>query len=74
MAKNKRYYKSGSEEGMIKSDKTSFANMPQEVIFKPYGTPTFGTPDGIDDTISGVDRQITDDSDEMKKNTYGGKY
>jgi hypothetical protein len=76
----KRYYDGGyagmdsrkaqeREDGsMIKEDHSAMANLPQNVIMKPW--PTAGTylPENLDDTISGINRQVGLDSSKKDAN------
>lgn len=49
--------KSSSDEKSFGKDKTSFANMPQEVVMKQYPKQkTYG--EELDDTITGIDEVV----------------
>lgn len=50
-----------------------FANMPTEVIFKTVGQPHSGMPEGLDDTMKGVDRQIGKDEMDLHKHLHPKK-
>lgn len=51
------------DAGMIKEDRGAIANLPQEVMMKPYPKGYSYMPEDLDDTIRGVDHQIgLDDS------------
>jgi len=63
MAK-KKYYGKG---GMISSDSSATANLPQNVIMKKYPEIGYGQREMLDDTITGVDQQMNDDA-------HGGKH
>lgn len=67
----KRYYDEGSyageqarrtqemqDAGMIREDRSAVANLPQNVMYKPYPSNNDYMPEDLDDTITGVDRQI----------------
>lgn len=67
----KRHYSHGSYEGMearrtqemqdggmIRENPNAIANLPQEVMIKPYPYAGADMPDGLDDTIRGVDHQM----------------
>jgi len=69
----KRHYNSGSYEGMesrrtqeaqdagmIRENPAAIANLPQEVMMKPWPSADSYMPEGLDDTISGVNKQIVD--------------
>jgi hypothetical protein len=57
------------DAGMIHEDHRAIANLPQEVMIKayPYNGPYL--PEGLDDTIKGVDRQI-DMLDDRKRQEH----
>lgn len=86
MAKNKFYgreHYAGRDErraqeradyGMITEDHTSMANMPQNVIMKEYPKMRYGLDPYLDDTCSGIDKQIYDDMSQMKKHISKSKY
>ncbi len=48
------------EGGMIHNDMRAIANMPQEVMIKPYEKAGRYLPEDLDDTIRGVDHQMSD--------------
>lgn len=67
----KRYHDEGSyageqarrtqemqDAGMIKEDRSAVANLPQNVMYKPYPKNNDYLPQNLDDTLAGVDRQI----------------
>jgi hypothetical protein len=66
-----REYEDG---GMISSDHSKIANMPQEVIMKPWPDGDGYLPEGLDDTIKGVDHQEAGDHSQMKKTFNPRKY
>lgn len=48
---------------MIREDHNAVANLPQNVIMRPYRKGGYGIPEGLNDTIEGIDRQLNyDDS------------
>ena len=55
------------DAGMIQEDHSAMANMPQNVIMRPYPQDRDYTPEGLDDTISGINRQKSMDHGEMMK-------
>jgi len=67
----KRKYSSESSFG---DSKSSVANLPQEVSYKPW--PKAGNYEdfGLNDTISGIDEQMNADGAKMKKHLQAGKY
>ena len=67
----KRYYNSGSYEGMesrrtqeaqdagmIRENPAAIANLPQEVMMKPWPAANSYIKSDLDDTIAGVNRQM----------------
>ena len=49
-----------SDSGMLSSG-GGFANMPQNVIHKTWPAVGYNMPEGLNDTISGIDRQMKAD-------------
>ena len=80
----KRYYKEGyagmkgrsaqesSDKGMMSSG-GGFANMPQNVIQRAWPVVGYNMPEGLNDTLSGIDKQIKDDM-KRKKPINSEKY
>lgn len=77
----KRHHASGSYEGMagrrtqemqdagmIREDHSAIANMPQNVMIKPYPKTGPYMPENLDDTIRGVDKQM--DMDDNKRRQH----
>ena len=58
---------------MIREDHFAVANLPQNVIMRPYRRGGYGIPEGVNDTIEGVDRQLAYDNREMDKHMYPKK-
>ena len=52
---------------MITEDHRAIANLPQEVMIKPYPVMPGYTPEGLDDTINGVDHQMSGDHHSMQR-------
>ena len=48
------------DSGMIPSSR-GIANMPQTVVYRAYPTQFYNMPEGLNDTMSGIDRQVKDD-------------
>lgn len=61
------------DAGMIKEDHRAIANLPQEVMIKPYPKTGPYLPEGLDDTIRGVDKQMDYDDSQAKKSFYPKK-
>lgn len=49
------------DSGMISESSTGIAHMPQEVIYREYPAQTYNMPEGLNDSMSGIDRQVKDD-------------
>ncbi len=60
--------------GMIHEDRHAIANLPQEVMMKPYPRFRYGLDPFLDDTINGVDDQMYADDKQMKRHIGGLKY
>jgi hypothetical protein len=50
---------------MISEDHSAIANLPQDVKYHEWPKAGGYTPEGIDDTIKGINRQLDSDSDRM---------
>ena len=53
-----RRHQEMEDAGMIHEDRSAIANLPQNVMMKPYPSQMSYTPENLDDTIKGVDHQI----------------
>jgi hypothetical protein len=60
------------DSGMIHEDHSAIANLPQHVMMKPYPKTGPYMPEGIDDTIRGIDHQM-DYDDSQRKRHYAPK-
>lgn len=57
------------DAGMINEDRSAIANMPQSVIYKEYAKEGYNMPEGLDDTMSGIEHQKAIlDGAQMRKN------
>lgn len=83
MAKNKKYHGSMKDAAeakimrtgdMIREDHTAMANLPQNVIMKAYKKPDYTDFDNVDDTITGIDRQIDGDVSTARRHRSKSKY
>ena len=61
------------DSGMIREDHRAIANLPQEVMIKPYPMTGPSMPEGIDDTIRGVDMQMDFDDSQRRSHWYPKK-
>lgn len=63
MPKN-RYYSdkamANNDSGMLPSDK-GVAMMPQSVVYREWPKTPYNMPEGLNDNISGIDRQMSSD-------------
>jgi hypothetical protein len=62
------------DAGMIREDHSAIANLPQNVMIKPYEKTGPYLPEGIDDTIWGVDGQMDADDNKRAKHNRPHKY
>ena len=56
------------DAGMIHEDRSAIANLPQNVMIKPYEKTGPYMPEGLDDSIRGVDHQM--DMDDSKRRSH----
>lgn len=61
------------DAGMIHNNPHAIANLPQEVMIKPYPRGGYALPEGLDDTISGVDHQMSYDDSKRAATMYPKK-
>jgi len=61
------------DAGMIEEDHNEIANLPQHVMIKPYPKSYHNIPEGLDDTIDGIDYQIEYDNSQKDKELYPKK-
>lgn len=59
---------------MIYEDHSAVANLPQQVIYKPWPSARHYTDYGLDDTISGIDHQENLDNRKMEEHLQPEKY
>jgi len=62
----KRYYNDGDLGGMIKEDRSSMCNLPQNVIIKKYPSATGFSTEKLKDGIGAVDSQMKKDNSKKK--------
>jgi len=62
-----------ADAGMIHEDHSAIANLPQDVQIRPYGNRYGYTPEDLDDTIGGIDRQISYDDGKKMEHFYPKK-
>ncbi len=56
------------DAGMISEDHNAIANLPQNVVYRAYPVSGQSLPEGLDDTMRGIDRQI--DADDSQRARY----
>jgi hypothetical protein len=61
------------DDEMIHEDHRAIANLPQEVMIKPYPKTGPYLPEGLDDGLSGVDRQMDYDDKQRREHFYPKK-
>lgn len=61
------------DAGMIHEDHRAIANLPQEVMIKPYPRTGPYMPEGLEDTIKGVDMQMDYDDSQRERHFYPKK-
>ncbi len=60
--------------GMIREDRSAIANLPQNVMIKPYPDADDYAVYGLNDTIRSVDHQRKEDSKDKKKGPFPDMY
>lgn len=61
------------DAGMIREDHSQIANLPQQVMMKPYPKTGPYLPEGLDDTITSIDDQMDYDDSQRRKHFYPKK-
>jgi hypothetical protein len=62
------------DAGMIRENHAAIANLPQEVMIKPWPMGGGYLPEDLDDTISGVNRQMNMDAPVRKRGDNKGGF
>ena len=70
---NSRRTQEMQDAGMIRENPNAIANLPQEVMIKPYPKNGPYIPEGLDDTIRGVDMQMDYDDEQRRAHFYPKK-
>lgn len=63
-----------ADSGMISENKSAIANLPQEVMYKMWPKAHHYENYGLDDTIRGIDEQMSKDGNKMKSHLQPEKY
>lgn len=61
------------DAGMISEDHNAIANLPQNVVIRAYPKTGPYMPEGLDDTIRGVDKQMDMDDNKRKEHNVPKK-
>jgi hypothetical protein len=69
-----RLHQESVDGSMIHEDRGAVANLPQEVIMKTYPMNRGYMPDGLDDTIRGIDSQVDKDENKRREHFAPHKY
>jgi hypothetical protein len=72
--KESRRHQEMHDGGMIHEDHSAIANMPQEVMMKPYPKTGPYMPEPLDDTIRGIDMQMDKDDSQRARHFKPHKY
>lgn len=62
------------DASMIRENPAAIANLPQEVMIKAYPKTGPYLPEGLDDTINGIDRQMDFDDSKRREHFYPKKF
>ena len=72
--KNRRHMEM-QDAGMIHEDHSEVANMPQFVKYHAWGKPSYGFIDSdLDDTIRGINKQMSKDEEQGRRGMSPHKY
>jgi hypothetical protein len=63
-----RHTQEAEDGGMLHEDRSAIANMPQNIIMRPYPKNNGYLPEDLDDSIRGIDMQI--DMDDRKRREH----
>ena len=72
--RDSRRHQEMMDAGMIHEDHREIANLPQEWSIKPYPMTGPYTPEDLDDTIRGIDRQMNYDNEKKMSHFYPKKF
>jgi len=70
----KRRREEMEDGGMIRDDYAAIANLPQQVMIKPYPKTGPYMPEVLDDTLRGIDEQMDADDSQRRKHFKPHKY
>ena len=69
--RDKNQYRSGE---FVNESRNGYADMPQHVEYKMYSETPYGLDQYLDDGISGIDNQVKEDRDMVRKGLMPKKY
>lgn len=70
-SRDRNQYKSGE---YVSESSNGYADMPQQVEYKRYAQTPYGLDHYLDDGISGIDSQVREDRDMVRKGLKPKKY
>ena len=62
------------DSGMLSEDRSAIANMPQQVIYREYPKGEMYLRSNLDDTMSGIDKQMNEDVGVANRNKAQSMY
>jgi hypothetical protein len=71
---NERRHREMKDAGMLHEDKSEVANLPQSVKYHPWPGAYQGFDSNIDDTISGINRQMDADESQARRHNVPKKW
>lgn len=69
--RDRNQYRSGE---FVSESRNGYADMPQQVEYKRYAETPFGLDQYLDDGIGGIDAQVREDRDMVRKGLKAKKY
>lgn len=69
--RDRNQYRSGE---YVDESRNGYADMPQQVEYKKYAETPYGLDHYLDDGIAGIDNQVREDRDQVKKGVQPKKY
>lgn len=70
-SRDRNQYKSGE---FVSESRNGYADMPQQVEYKKYAETPYGLDHYLDDGIGGIDNQVREDRDQVRKGLQPRKY
>ncbi len=69
--RDRNQYRSGE---YVDESRNGYADMPQQVEYKKYAETPYGLDHYLDDGIAGIDNQVREDRDQVRKGLQPKKY